>query len=247
LINAGQPWLAPLQPMLAPALAAWQGGASVAEALNRARDAFAVADAGVPRFVPQADLPAGEPYEAFIHRCARVPTRDNLHDFFNGLVWLRWPPLKRRLNQWHDDDLARHGVTGRRGPLRDALTLFDESGALLQAPELLGNALRRRDWTALFITHRSLWQQAQLTLIGHALLEKLAVAPRKPLTAQVLLVDPLVLAASDWATKPFCPLPVLGVPGWWPGNETPGFYDDPAVFRPAGSPRSTDTARRCRS
>ena len=33
------------------------------------------------------------------------------------------------------------------------------------------------------------------------------------------------------ALKPFLPLPVLGVPGWWPANELPGFYDDRAVFR----------------
>jgi len=30
-------------------------------------------------------------------------------------------------------------------------------------------------------------------------------------------------------------LPVLGIPGWWPANEAPSFYDDPAVFRPAPS------------
>jgi hypothetical protein len=28
------------------------------------------------------------------------------------------------------------------------------------------------------------------------------------------------------------PLPVLGVPGWWSGNEREGFYDDTAYFRP---------------
>jgi hypothetical protein len=28
-------------------------------------------------------------------------------------------------------------------------------------------------------------------------------------------------------------LPVLGVPGWWVGNEAPDFYCDDAVFRPA--------------
>ena len=38
--------------------------------------------------------------------------------------------------------------------------------------------------------------------------------------------------ASAWSTKPFTPLPVLGVPGWWPANEAPGFYDDAQVFRP---------------
>ena len=34
-------------------------------------------------------------------------------------------------------------------------------------------------------------------------------------------------------TKPFVPLPVLGIPGWWPGNENFSFYDDSLVFRSA--------------
>ncbi|MFS2054393.1 DUF3025 domain-containing protein, partial [Variovorax sp. CT11-76] len=41
-------------------------------------------------------------------------------------------------------------------------------------------------------------------------------------------LDPAWLAA-----KPFVPLPVLGVPGWWAGNEAPDFYADAQVFRPA--------------
>src|SRR5512138_3574993 len=48
--------------------------------------------AGGPlRFVAHGALPRGEAYETFIARTASVPTRDNGHDFFNGLVWLRWP------------------------------------------------------------------------------------------------------------------------------------------------------------
>ena len=64
------------------------------------------------------------------------------------------------------------------------------------------------------------------------MLEKLSTAPRKALTAHVLLVDPLALDAAGWATKPFWPLPVLGVPGWWRDNGDPAFYADAAVFRP---------------
>lgn len=41
-----------------------------------------------------------------------------------------------------------------------------------------------------------------------------------------------VLGADALRSDAFSPLPVLGVPGWWPGNEVAGFYDDPAVFRP---------------
>ncbi len=244
-------WLAPLQPTLGRAWAAWQAGATVADALNAQRPTPAGAlrlDAGPLRFVPQPALPPGEAYEAFIHRTAGVPTRDNPHDFFNGLVWLAQPALKRRLNAWQAAGIARAGVGGQRGPLRDALTLFDENGALLHAPPPLWQALRQRDWPALFSRHRSLWADARLVIVGHALLEKLATAPRKALTAHVLPAG-AALAMDDaaWAAKPFCPLPVLGVPGWWPANADPGFYADPAVFRPAGSPRSTDSARRCRS
>ena len=39
------------------------------------------------------------------------------------------------------------------------------------------------------------------------------------------------LTAAELATKPFTPMPVLGVPGWWPDNEDPQFYEDPLVFR----------------
>ena len=239
MIDAGRPWLAPLQPGLDRVLADRERGATVAEALNRVlqwqREPPWLA-AGTLRFVPQAELPAGEAYESFIHRTARVPTRDNLHDLLNGLVWTRWPALKRRLNALQAAAIARDGVSARRGSVRDALTLFDENGALLEAPATLTDALRRRDWEALFITQRAQWAEARLTLVGHALLEKLATAPRKTLTAHVLLADPLALDADDWAAKPFCPLPVLGVPGWWPDNDDPAFYRDLAVFRP---PRSS--------
>jgi hypothetical protein len=245
------PWLSALQPAAAGAWSAWQAGATVADALNASLPEGTAAPqlaAGPLRFVPQQALPAGEAYEAFIHRTAAVPTRDNRHDFFNGLVWLAQPALKRRLNALQAAEIARHGVGAHRGPLRDALTLFDENGALLQAPPLLWQALRQRDWPALFCTHRALWAQARLVIVGHALLEQLATAPRKALTAHVLPADlALQMDPAAWAGKPFCPLPVLGVPGWWPANAAPGFYDDAAVFRPARSPRSTDSARPCRS
>ena len=192
--------------------------------------------AGPLRFVPQAELPPGEAYEAFIHRTACVPTRNNLHDLFNGLVWLARPALKARLNALQAAEIQRVGVNAQRGRLRDALTLFDENGAVLDGPTdllaALAADLRARNWAALFITHRARWAHVRLTLIGHALQEQMASAPRKPLTAHLLVGDPLALSGDDWASKPFLPLPVLGVPGWWPANEAPDFYADAAVFRP---------------
>ncbi|HXE23043.1 MAG TPA: DUF3025 domain-containing protein [Rhodoferax sp.] len=196
-------------------------------------------------FVPQTELPPGESYERYIFNSKQCPTRNGLHDFFNGLCWLRFPQIKKRLNELQAAEIESRGVQGVRGPVRDALTLFDENAALLQAPPALWQALIDRDWHRLFVQLRPLWTQARLVLFGHALLEKL-VQPRKEVVAHVYLaqitmnsiaeLDTCVatdLNAAKLAGKPFTPLPVLGVPGWWPPNEVPGYYDDDTVFRPA--------------
>lgn len=196
--------------------------------------------AGRLRFVDQRELPEGEAYEAFIARTACVPTRDNLHDLFNGLVWLAFPQLKRRLNELQAETIDQCGIGASRGPLRDALTLFDENAALWWADDELGDALAARQWTTLFVARRNDWRHARLVLFGHALLEKL-VTPRKPITAHVwrlpldATIDDFVareLQADRLAGRPWRPMPVLGVPGWWPANESADFYDDDFVFRP---------------
>ncbi|WP_259371866.1 DUF3025 domain-containing protein [Caldimonas mangrovi] len=218
-------------------VAAHHEAACVSDALNAALMERPVELAGGDlRFVPQSALPDGEAYEAYIRRTACVPTRDNLHDLFNGLQWLSRPALKRRLNELQAHEIAQAGVGTKRGPLRDALTLFDENAALLQAPQALVEALRLRQWHRLFVTLRPLWREARLEVFGHALLEKL-VQPYKSITAHVFVVSAeapgdLRLEASCLVPKPFLPLPVLGVPGWWPQNEDPSFYDDTEVFRP---------------
>ncbi len=196
------------------------------------------------QFVPQSELPAGSAYEAFIAQTGRCPTREGLHDFFNGLCWIRFPATKRRLNQLQSAQIAHDGVRPVRGPVRDALTVFDENAAFLSAPDALWEALQAKQWQALFGPLRPLWQQSRLLLFGHALLEKLT-QPRKPMTAHVYRVDTgarSIAEIDQWvaqdlrgerlASKPFAHLPVLGVPGWWPANTSPGFYNDAAVFRP---------------
>lgn len=223
-----RPWWAPLAAVGVEVEARVRAGATVAEALN--------ACASPVRFVPQDALPEGEPYEAFIFRTGCVPTRNNLHDFFNGLMWLVRPQLKRRLNELQAAQIARAGIGSTRGPVRDALTLFDENAALLQAPAELVQAMRERRWRELFVDRRALWTQARLELFGHALLEKL-VAPYKSITAHVWVMEEgaapdLGLTPERLVPKPFLPLPVLGVPGWWPANEDASFYDDAEVFRP---------------
>ncbi|MDI1244971.1 MAG: DUF3025 domain-containing protein [Rhodoferax sp.] len=230
------PWLAPWRARGEAVAQSVRGGMTQPAALNQAALAPVC-------FVPQSDLPSGVAYEQYIFDSGRVPTRDGLHDFFNGLVWHAFPLTKKRLNTLQAAQIERSGIQPVRGPARDALTLFDENAALLHAPDALWQALVAKDWATLFDDLRPLWQQAHLLLFGHALMEKL-VAPRKSMTAhvyRVLAADPSSNSIDSWlaqnlsadtlATKPFAHLPVLGVPGWWAANEDPAFYQDASVFR----------------
>ena len=234
------PWLAPVAVLGRQVVAQCQAGMLLPEALNACAPP---ADDLPVRFVPQSALPAGEAYESYIFNSKQCPTREGLHDFFNGLMWLRFPRTKARLNQLQAAQITAGGIGQVRGSVRDALTLFDENMAFLRAPEPLWEALLAKRWSVVFTELRPLWAQSYLVLFGHALLEKL-VFPRKAITAHVLLVHPATDAHSDldaWvaaalnpdqlAAKPFANLPVLGVPGWWSANEAPGFYQDPVVFR----------------
>ncbi len=250
-IDWTRPWLSPWREF-APALLA-AADLPVAAALNQLHAAQpAAANPFEPmHFISQSELPEGEAYEAFIFKNRQVPTRDNLHDLFNGLCWLQFPQTKRRMNALQAEQIAAAGVQPLRGPVRDALTVFDENAAFFIAPPALWDALITRQWQRLFVDLRPLWAEARLVLFGHALLEKL-VNPRKAITAHVFggpapggdlfgsgsmaEIDAWAasqLSAERLATKPFVPLQVLGVPGWWSANEAAGFYDDPGVFRPA--------------
>jgi hypothetical protein len=233
----------------------------VAGALNRHAGALCNQSGQTLTFVAQAALPAGTAYEEFIAATGCVPTRENLHDFFNGLVWLSFPRIKRQLNALQAAQIAQSGVGKARGAARDGATIFDENAALLvlrdaPAGHALDAALRRHDWPCAFLERRaSFGPDAELWLFGHALMEKL-VNPYKAITAHTRVVfaedqfftlaheqrqawlDQRVaadLAAHGVATCDFTPLPVLGVPHWWPQQDD-DFYADAAVFRPPRKP-----------
>lgn len=209
------------------------------------------------QFVAQSDLPAGLAYEAFISQTGCVPTRDNLHDFFNALVWLTFPRIKVQLNALQAREIERAAAENTikpRGKLRDAATIFDENAVLLlTARSELVQALRAHEWEQVFVKRRNDFvQDCEVFLFGHALMEKL-VAPYKAITGHAWIVTldmpDAALAAADtdvrqWiditvarqlaqglSTADFSPLPVLGVPGWWPDQDD-AFYRDVSVFRP---------------
>lgn len=247
-------WLAPYGAAGSTVTQRVASGMPIFAALNRHIDSLPDSSAKpAVRFVEQSDLPPGLAYESYIYDSKQCPILDGLHDFFNGLCWIHFPKTKKRLNQLQAAQIANDGIGQVRGPVRDAITVFDENAAFLRAPDDLWDALVAKDWQTLFVRQRALWQEARLTLFGHALLEKL-VSPRKGITAHVYRVRPATdsmagldefvasdLSAERLAAKPFAHLPVLGVPGWWPANENPHFYDDKSVFRLLRAP--TEPAR----
>ncbi|MES2934931.1 MAG: DUF3025 domain-containing protein, partial [Pseudomonadota bacterium] len=105
-------------------------------------------------------------------------------------------------------------------------------------------------WEDVFLTRRNDFvQHCGVFLFGHALMEKL-VAPYKAITGHAWIVsldvDLAVFTLAEQcnvidaavaqqlvnglSTADFSPLPVLGVPGWWEGQDE-AFYQDGSVFR----------------
>ena len=235
-IDWSAPWLADWRAVGEPIAQRVAAGVSQHQALTEA----SLAPVG---FVPQADLPEGQAYEDFIYAKGQVPTREGLHDFFNALCWMHFPLAKKRLNQLQAAEIARAGVGQVRGPVRDAATVFDENALLIQAPDAVWQALTAHRWQEALVDLRAQWSHVRLWTFGHAALEKL-VQPYKSITVHLWRVPRGVdaerldawlaqdLSTDKLATKPFSPLPVLGVPGWWAPNEAPDFYEDVEVFRP---------------
>ena len=258
-IDWQRPWLAPFRPVALQILQAadWRLALNVEAAAIGLRN-----HRELPiRFVPQQHLPSDVPYERFISDTGCVPTRENLHDFFNALAWLTYPKIKIRLNALQASELEKFiAPVARdlsksvmsRGRLRDAATIFDENAALMMTSDAsLIDALCAHDWREIFIRRRSVFGlRCEVRLFGHALIEKL-VSPYKAITAHVcpLLVnaaffemperdrrawvnDTIAQQLTDGLTMAgFTPLPVLGVPGWWPCQDE-AFYEDATVFRP---------------
>ncbi len=208
------------------------------------------------QFVAQSHLPPDTAYETFISNAGCVPTRDNLHDFFNALVWLTFPRMKVQLNALQAQEIeraaAQSAIAPRRGKLRDAATIFDENATLLiTSNDELVKALRAHEWEDVFVARRNDFVlDCGVFLFGHALMEKL-VTPYKAITGHAWIVSLDLgltsltlseqLSAIDAAvarqlmnglsTADFSPLPVLGVPAWWDRQDNT-FYKDGSVFRP---------------
>ena len=164
-----------------------------------AEEAGIATESGRPvRFVPPS---RSDPYyEIHVFETGHVHTRpDNWHDLFNALVWLAFPLTKARINALHAATIPSEG--GKRGPLRDLLTIFDEGGAI-RSPQ-------------------------GLTIFGHATMEQ-ALHPRAGLTCKVIsvgagepvdaLVAEALAALAPHGTPRHLPThPVFREEGWLAG------------------------------
>lgn len=202
------------------------------------------------RFV--ADAGSGMAYERRIFETGCVPTRPgNWHDAFNALVWLRFPLIKAALNARH---VRAQRAESLRGAVRDAATLFDESGVIVASADAsLTEALRAHRWREVFVERRpEVARSLRFIVFGHAVYDQLrapyfglcgkalfVALPSPVLGSPHLLPDLDERVAGRLADQAFLatprdltPLPLLGIPGVWEENEDPGYYDDPRQFRP---------------
>lgn len=261
MIFAAQPLFAPLRPLLD--CLPGDGEAPDMDMLNElAAGRGIVTASGAPlRFV----APGGSrmSYEERTWWLGEVETRPgNWHDCFNALVWLGFPQTKMALNACHHRALARqrstsHAERNGRGPLRDALTQFDECGAIVVSSNLeLWQGIRMHRWQDVFWTRRAEVQHCMKVFVfGHASLDLLR-NPHIGLCAKsvFLHVDEEWLAQSAAAQladvdariagrfsgdlhsyahpRNFHPLPLLGIPGATPDNESSAYYENTRQFRP---------------
>lgn len=215
-------------------------------------------------FVPQDKKPQifEQHYESRIYLQGEVQTRtDNWHDFFQVLVWSLFPKIKQVLNKLQylaaQQRLQTHSNSKKnRSPLENALTLFDECGAIIvSSSKTLLELIRTHQWKTLFWKNKErLQKELQCLTFGHAIYEK-NISPYIGMTAQALLIlvpDELLhvptrqrfILIDELVTKQFnlidaittpkdlSPFPVLGMPGWHADNRKESFYDNINYFRP---------------
>jgi hypothetical protein len=221
-----------------------------------ARSVPRAVDSDLPRFVTQrrrAVADAGG-YEKHVAVLRSVPTRPrNWHDFFNMVVWAHFPKLRWALNSLHvDPSVAPVDPRNGRAPAQNAAATFDESGVLVisTSRELLEELRELRFKRVFWERREELLATTLFWVVGHGTLESL-LTPHPGLAAKGLLLcvpelpGPDGLAAlrfevdalaarrvRDWrsALVVLDPVPLLGIPGYWP-NDFAEFYDDDAYFR----------------
>jgi hypothetical protein len=194
-------------------------------------------------------------YESRIYLAGELQTRlENWHDYFNAMCWLQFPKIKSALNVLHFENSKIRKVGSNRSPLENAITLFDECGAVIVADDdSLLEMIREHDWKELFWSNKALFgKHIQCYVFGHAMHEK-SLMPyigmaahsvmlnqgsdffQKKYVEQLKDIDRIV--ADLWINKKIekpkdmQPFPLLGVPGWWHEKQDEVFYSNDEYFR----------------
>lgn len=198
------------------------------------------------RFINQNEsLPYPEMgYEERIYEHGMIATRkNNWHDFFNAMVWHRFPNIKIAINAAHYHEVQKQN-SSLRSRKRDLLTLFDECGVIIFANPSVHELIRQHQWKELFIGNKEQWLSGNITMItfGHAMYEKY-MQPYIGMTAQALLLPNTFKSDYDnqigkliangkmlLCKSELSPLPVLGIPQWHK-NQDDEFYANENYFR----------------
>ena len=201
-----------------------------------------------------------EHYAPRVYLTGEIQTRtENWHDFFQYLTWFMFPKTKAVINATHvpaaQKRIEQKTDLGRRSPVENMLSLFDEGGAvILCSDDSMLQLIRDFQWKELFWQRREeLSLKLKLVTFGHALYEK-GLSPYVGMTANCILlhVDESVLKQSDQQQldyidlelaqiltqgelykkpKDLSPFPLLGLPGWDDDNEKESYYDNLNYFR----------------
>ena len=215
------------------------------------------------KIVPQDGKPGHfhEHYAPRVYLSGEIQTRtENWHDFFQFLTWFMFPKTKAVINSIHVPSaqarIENNVDLGRRSPIENMLSLFDEGGAvILCSDESLLQLIRDFKWKELFWQRRDeLSEKLKLVTFGHALYEK-GLSPYIGMTANCILLPveenliqqtnkeqldyidtelAQLFAAGEPYKKPkdLSPFPLLGLPGWHQDNEDQSFYNNERYFRP---------------
>jgi Protein of unknown function (DUF3025) len=207
--------------------------------------------------VAQGDAPDSfeQHYEPRIFLRGQLQTRlENWHDYFNAMCWLQFPHTKAVLNSLHVEMAQTRPLGSNRSALENAITLFDECGAVMVVDDdANADLIINHCWQTLFVKNKTdFGRHIQCYVFGHAMHEKSLCAYIGMTTHTIILkktaeffemsylaqlkeIDKTV--AAMWhdktivKTKDLYPLPLLGVPGWWHQPQDEVFYNNRDYFR----------------
>lgn len=201
-------------------------------------------------------------YQPVIFLKGQVPTREgDWHDFFNMLTWHLFPKGKAVLNRRQffafDEEAPFPWASPKKNRTgeQDALTLFDEGGAVIACrDERLWELFSQRRWKELFFHQReNVKNNMRFFIFGHAIFENClhghptvhASAVRVPARDEMFennwkdaltyvdeeLQD--IMQRNIKTPREFLPLPIYGIPGWREENKEETYFENETYFRPA--------------